>query len=49
MNETKNVHVKVVMTQTQHSILSSIAKDKDVSLSWIIRSAVKDYIEKASA
>jgi predicted transcriptional regulator len=42
----KKNRITVSLTQEEYIALSHLADQKDVSLSWIIRQAIKKYLEK---
>jgi predicted transcriptional regulator len=42
----KKNRITVSLTQEEYIALSDLADQKDVSLSWIIRQAIKKYLEK---
>lgn len=45
----KTARITVSLSQTQHSVLSRLAAKNDVSLSWITRRALQDYIQNNDA
>lgn len=44
--KTKDCQIKFRLTEEMKAAIEALAAKKDVSASWIIREAVKDYIKK---
>lgn len=42
----KSSRVTVSFTDSDHDLLTQIAEDRDVSLSWVIRQAVSEYLDR---
>lgn len=42
----KSARVSVSLTAEQHATLTEIARDHRVSLAWVVRAAVEEYITK---
>lgn len=48
MKELKDCQIKFRLTEEMKTDIEILAERKDVSASWIIREAIKDYIKKES-
>lgn len=46
MNELKDCQIKFRLTSEMKAQIEALAARKDVSASWIIREALKEYIKK---
>lgn len=46
MGELKDCQIKFRLSTDMKSKIEAIAKSKDVSASWVIREAVKEYLAK---
>jgi predicted transcriptional regulator len=42
-----SVRTSVVLSEGQHARLSEVANKSDVSVAWIIRQAVQDFLDRA--
>jgi predicted transcriptional regulator len=45
----RSVRTSVILSEAQHTCLSMIAKRSDVSVAWVIRQAVHQFLEKAES
>ncbi len=43
----KPSRVTVSLTERDHALLTEIAEDQDVTLSWVIRQAIAEYLERS--
>lgn len=44
----KSNRITVSLTQVDHDKLEALADSQDVSMSWVVRKAVSEYLEKNS-
>lgn len=44
----KNTRLTISFPEEIYSQLEAIAKDKDVSIAWVVRDALKVYLQKSS-
>ena len=42
----KSSRVTVSLTERDHQSLTEIAEDRDLSISWVIRQAITEYLER---